>query len=138
MNRKILLLAVCLVCAVGFGTWQVWGQDKPEAPATGNRAFMRLKLQHAQGVLEGLTSENFEEIAKHGQASALLSHESNWKVLQSPDYNEHSADFRRICGSLVKHAKAKNLEAATLDYLLLTTNCVQCHKYVRNERGSGK
>lgn len=98
------------------------------------RAFMRLKLIHAQSVLEGLAVEDYEKIAKGAQALVLASHESNWKVFQTPEYNRHSEDFRRIADSLGKHAKEKNLDAAALDYVLLTTNCVQCHKYVRAER----
>jgi len=98
------------------------------------QTFMRLKLGHAQSVLEGLAVEDFDKISKNSQAMVLLSHESNWKVFQTPDYNQHSEDFRRIASSMTKHAKEKNLDAVALDYVLLTTNCVQCHKYVRSER----
>jgi len=122
----VALTAVAIVASLAL-------QDtRAQAPDT--RTFMRLKLVHAQSVLEGLATEDFSKIAKGGEALVLLSHESNWKVFQTPDYNEHSSDFRRIAGALVKHAKEKNLDAAALDYVLLTTNCVQCHKYVREEQ----
>jgi hypothetical protein len=98
------------------------------------KAFMRLKLIHTQNVLEGLATEDYALIAKSSQALVLASHESNWRVFQTPEYNQHSEDFRRIADALTKHAKEKNLDAAALDYVRLTTNCIHCHKYVRAER----
>lgn len=100
--------------------------------------FMRMKLTHAQSVLEGLAMEDYDMISKHAQAMILLSHESNWSVIQSPAYNQHSADFRRTAAQLQMHAKQKNIDAAALDYVLLTTNCVNCHKYVRQHQKQKK
>ena len=31
-------------------------------------------------------------------------------------------------------AKAKNLDGATLAYVRLTMNCIECHKYVRDHK----
>jgi hypothetical protein len=128
MKRLLIVASLALLVVASLGLQPGHGQS-PET-----KAFMRLKLTHAQSVLEGLATEDFGRIAKGGEAMILLSHESNWKAFQTLEYNEHSADFRKIAGALVKHANEKNLEAATLDYVLLTTNCVQCHKYVREQR----
>ena len=43
-------------------------------------AFMRLKLDHSQKVLEGLTLEDFELMAKHAQQIALLTEDETWLV----------------------------------------------------------
>lgn len=118
---------------VAVGVMLVAPQVGAETPDQ-TKAFMRLKLIHTQNVLEGLAIEDFEKIAKSSQALVLASHESNWRVFQTPEYNQHSEDFRRIADAMTKHAKEKNLDAVALDYVLLTTNCVHCHKYVRAEQ----
>ena len=96
--------------------------------------IMKLKLTHAQKILEGIAREDFDSIGSNAQALSLLSHESNWRVFQTVEYNEYSADFRRVAGRVQRHAKEKNLDAAALDYVQLTVNCVNCHKYVRSAR----
>jgi hypothetical protein len=53
---------------------------------------------------------------------------------KTEDYARQSADFRRSCDSLRKAAKAKNLDGAALAWMEVTMKCVQCHKYVRDER----
>ena len=40
--------------------------------------FMRAKLTHSQRVLEGLTIEDFDLIAKHAQEMSLLSQAATW------------------------------------------------------------
>src|SRR5689334_13392779 len=86
------------------------------------KKFMRMKVDHAHGMLQGLAVEDFGQITKNDQAMMLLSHESNWEVMQTPEYVKHSQDFRRIASDLAKHTNQKNLDAATLDYLKLTAN----------------
>jgi hypothetical protein len=100
----------------------------------GNREFMREKLKHSQEILEGLTVENFDQIAKNAQRLGLLSHAASWDVLQTEEYVLQSRDFRRAVDALGKHAKEKNLDGAVLAYLVVTMKCVNCHKYVRRIR----
>ena len=97
-------------------------------------AFMRAKLTHSKEVLEGLTLEDFDQIAKHGQELSLLSQAAAWNVLQTPEYKQHSLEFRRSADSLTKAAKNKNLDGAALAYVDVTLKCVNCHKYVRGVR----
>jgi hypothetical protein len=105
--------------------------------------FMRAKLLHSQKVLEGLTTEDFTMIAKHAQSLSLLSQAAAWQVLQTPEYKQHSTEFRRSADALNKAAEAKNLDGAALAYVDVTLKCINCHKYVRgvrmarNERPSG-
>ena len=93
--------------------------------------FMRPKLKHSQGVLEGLTTENYEMIAKHSQDISLLSQASTWQVLQTVEYRERSTEFRRSVDALTEAAKKRQLDAAALAYVDVTLKCVNCHKYVR-------
>ncbi len=127
-------LLVALLCtAVLLGMWTLQGQTQdPEQVRTDNvKTFMRAKLRHAQDVLEGLVVEDYDKIAKHSQEMSLLSLASNWQVLQTPKYAEHSRDFRKAADRITKEAKSGNLDGATLGYVELTMKCVNCHKYVR-------
>ena len=95
------------------------------------RDFMRVKLSHSEKVLEGLTIEDFDLIAKNAQAMSLLSQATNWQVLQTAEYLEQSRDFRHTADALTEAAKKKNLDGAALAYVELTMKCINCHKYVR-------
>jgi hypothetical protein len=96
--------------------------------------FMRAKLVHSQKILEGLTVEDYRAIARNAQALSLLSLSSNWRVLQTEQYVQYSKEFRRLADSLRTAAKKKNLDGATLSYIVLTTNCVACHRHIREAR----
>lgn len=97
--------------------------------------LMRAKLIHSQKLLEALALEDFTGMAKHSQDLKLLSQESNWNVLQTEQYLLHSEDFRRRTDAVTQAARKKNLDGASLAYVELTLNCVQCHKHVREARG---
>ncbi|HZL88791.1 MAG TPA: hypothetical protein VFB96_10495 [Pirellulaceae bacterium] len=106
------------------------------APADAQEAdkvaiFMRAKLEHSQKVLEGLTLEDYEKIAKHAQEMSLLSQASTWQILQTPEYHDRSVEFRRSVDAITEAARKKNLEGAALAYVEATMKCVSCHKYVR-------
>ena len=96
--------------------------------------LMKAKLEHAQRVLEGITLGDTELVAKHSQALSLIAQEASWRVLQTPDYLRHSADFRHAADAMTNAARQKNLDAAALGYLQLTMTCVNCHKHVRDAK----
>jgi hypothetical protein len=95
------------------------------------KKFMRAKLVHSQRVLEGLTLENFEAIEKGAQQMSLLSMDASWNVLETEEYYERSADFRRAVEELQSAAHRKNLDGAALAYMGVTLKCIECHRYVR-------
>lgn len=110
-------------------------KDTADAPRPNEAAaFMHLKLNHAQKVLEGIALENFDLIAKNAEQMGLLTQDENWMVYQTVEYRQHSADFERIAGTLTKAAKAKNLDGAALAYMELTMSCINCHKHTRGIR----
>jgi hypothetical protein len=94
-------------------------------------AFMKVKLDHSQRLLEGLATEDYDLIAKHSQAIGLLCEDEIWSVLQTPEYRERSNEFRRSVYAITEAARNKNLEGAALAYVDTTMKCVSCHKYVR-------
>ncbi len=105
--------------------------DKPSKTAE----LMRKKLKHSQGVLEGVALNDFDKIADNADELITISQRAEWVVVKTPQYEMFSNQFRRSAESLVKNAKAKNLDGAALDYVDLTMTCVKCHKYVRETRG---
>jgi len=126
--------ATAIVAITAWGVW-LTARSADAAPEPDKVAgFMRAKLMRSQNVLEGLTTEDYDLIAKGAQELALASLDSNWQVLQTEDYARQSAEFRRACGMLGDAAKAKNLDGAALAWMDVTLKCVQCHKYVRDAR----
>ena len=95
---------------------------------------MKVKLDHSQKTLEGLSKGDFELIAKHSQAISLLCEDELWMVRQTSEYRERSKEFQRSVNAITDAARKKNLEAATLAYVDATMKCVSCHKYIRQER----
>ena len=96
------------------------------------RTIMKAKLKHAQTGLEGLVQENFVKIQESAKSMSALSRAAEWNVHKSPDYMRFSREFRQITKDMEKHAKEKNLDACTLNYIQMTMTCVACHKHVRN------
>lgn len=96
--------------------------------------FMRLKLTHSEKLLEGIALADFGMIEKYSQALSIQSRDEMWQILQTPDYLQHSIDFRRAADRVTAAARKKNIDAAALAYVGLTLQCVECHKHVRDVR----
>ena len=128
MKTKFLLLTVVLALAAGLSV--ALAQTKRNRAA---KEFMRDKLELSQRVLEGLATEDYDLIIAKGTRLSAMSKEADWRVFENPDYDQQSVTFRRHVNSLVKAAKDKNLDAATLAYVRVTMSCVDCHKLVRGK-----
>lgn len=129
LTKKTCLIAglVALLAVAGV----VRGQP---SPAPSRSEFMKKKLEYSKKVLEGLTLEDYDTISKNAKALKLLSQAAEWQVRTIPnaaDYVSFTNEFQRLADELAQKAKDKNLDGATLTYLRLTMNCVNCHKYVR-------
>ncbi len=122
------ITALTLVALFGLAILtQVGHSQKPDMVDT----FMRAKLVHSQIVVEGLTTEDFDMIAKGAQDMSLLSQDSQWQVLQTPEYIRRGAEFRRSADKLKREAQEEDLDGALLAYVDVTIKCVECHKYIR-------
>jgi len=124
----VVIAAVAVTLMVSDGH-----SDKPDSVET----FMKAKLDHSKNVLEGLTTEDFDVIAKSAQEMSLLSQATQWQVLQTPEYVRRSGEFRRATDKLKNEAKEKDLDGALLAYVDVTMKCVECHKYVRSVQNAG-
>lgn len=128
------ILALCTLAGVFVSASTVAPAQDPEPKPDKVSAFMRLKLDYAHKVLEGLSTDDYEMIAKNAQKMSLMSLESTWNVVQTPEYVAQSTDFRRSVDRMAKAAREEDLGAATLAYVETTLKCVNCHQYVRNAK----
>lgn len=94
---------------------------------------MRDKLELSQRLLEGLATEDYGLIIAKGSRLSAMSQEASWRMFENPAYEQQSFTFRRHMDSLVKAAKDRNLDAATLAYVRVTMSCVDCHKLMRGK-----
>lgn len=127
--KRLIVIAVAAAVAVGSSGR---GQEKQQPAKL--RDFMRRKLDHSQKALEGIVVQDFDMIAKSAQEMSLLSLDASWQVLQTPEYFQRSNEFRRTANALDRNAVEKNLDGAALSYIQLTTQCFDCHKYVRDQK----
>jgi len=125
--KKVLIATVAMALAGIF--WATSSQGQQGNPV---RTIMKSKLKHAQTAMEGLALENFVKLQESAKSMSALSRAAEWNVHKSPEYARFSKEFRQITTDLEKHAKEKNLDACTLDYIQLTMTCVACHKHVRD------
>jgi len=128
--KKILLASLIVIVAI----WALPGRGAPQDDNV--RTLMKLKLSHAHDALDGIALEDFAKIEKAASGLAIVSQAAGWQVLQTPEYTRQSAEFRRTADDMSRHAKEKNLDAVSLDYIKLTMNCVACHKHARGVRVS--
>ena len=128
MKTKLLVFVILL--AVGAGLSVALAQSKRNRAS---KEFMRDKLELSQKVLEGIATEDYDLIIAKGTKLSAMSRDSSWQMFENPDYDQQSTIFRRHVNSLIKAAKDKNLDAATLAYVRMTMSCVDCHKLVRGK-----
>jgi hypothetical protein len=124
-------LVLLVLAATVAGGLIASGASQKRSPL---QQYMRQKLEHAQYALEGLALEDFKLIEKNATAMRKLSEDARWRITPNLDYLRRSAEFQDLAAELAAKAKARNLEGATLAYVQLTINCVNCHKLVRDER----
>ena len=135
--KRILVLAVP-VCAIVLSMMRLYGNPAEQSGKSGKelRIFMQLKLDHTKGILEGLATEDYEQIAKGAQALNALSLQSSWNTHTTLEYLDHSGDFRRALNVITKAAHEENLDRAALGYVNLTVQCIECHRYLRHKQAA--
>lgn len=135
-----LVLIGGLVVAVSLPSVapQSIGEEKPAgrlrfSDKPGLQEFMRRKLDLSQSVLEGLVTEDFDKIDKGAVALLVLSKAEEWQVSNDMLYRQHSNEFQRAIKQLEKGAKDKNIDGASLAFVQMTMNCIECHRFVRDK-----
>jgi len=137
MNRTLVIAVPAL--AVFLSMIPLHGKPQEQSgKASKSRlnSFMEMKLEHAKAILEGLATEDFEQIARASQALTALSLESSWNAHTTIEYLDHSADFRRALNVVTSAAREENLDRAALGYVNMTVQCIECHRYLRVKHNS--
>jgi cytochrome c556 len=104
--------------------------QKPDAL----RPFMRQKLELSQGLLEGLTREDYALLRRNAEALRKLSEDAQWRVSPNVNYLRLSNDFQARTEAIAAEAADRDLDGATLAYVEMTLNCVKCHQLVREKK----
>lgn len=133
MSRRLLFVAAFAAFGLCVTSGHSAEPDKEKVAG-----FMRLKLGHSEKLLEGVALADFAMIEKNAQELSSLSRDEMWQILQTPDYLQHSIEFRRAADRVVAAAKKRNIDAAAFAYVGLTMQCVNCHKHVRDVRMAGR
>jgi hypothetical protein len=129
MKRKLFLIVIAtLVVAAGISV--SIAQSKRNRAA---KEFMRDKLELSQKVLEGVTTEDWDLVVAKGTKLSAMTEQADWRVFENPDYDQQSKAFKQHVDALVRAAKKKDIDAATLAYVRATMSCVDCHKLVRGK-----
>lgn len=123
----------------GFTDSSSQDQEKPQPGLTSNQALMRDKLKHMSQVLNGLTMDNFEQVAENAVTLAMISRATSWHIAEpTAKYQRLSKNFQEQARDLERHALEKNIEAATLDLVRMNISCTECHQHMREHLGVGK
>ncbi len=131
MSRPMIVLAVALIAIAGFGWMGAWAQaDAPKHSST----VMRAKLEQAQGILEGLSIEDFKLVQDNAKKLSAVTELEQWIHAKDKDYQHQLNAFRTANEEIFRQATEKNLEGATLAYMQMTLSCVQCHKAMRAKK----
>lgn len=124
------LIGLVLTSVVALGLFS-------QEPGSAQRsAFMRLKLEPAKSILEGIALNDFGTIAQSAERLRKLTLDEDWMVRQSQEYRRQSAEFQRAVSLIGRAASERNLDGATIAYLQMTLQCVHCHKMLRDGAGT--
>jgi hypothetical protein len=126
MKRTLTLAALALMVIVAP---PLRGEDEPSKKS---EIWMRQKLQASQTILKALAEGDFPAIAQNAQAMSFMDFLEKWLRSESPGYRAQLQVFEFANKELIRAAREKNIDAATLAYTQLTISCVNCHKIVRD------
>ena len=127
MKAKLILIVIGVLA---LGVSLSLAQSKRSRAA---KEFMRDKLELSQKALEGVVTEDWDLVIAKGTKLSAMTEQADWRVFENPNYDQQSKAFKQHVDSLVKAAKKKDLDAATLAYVRVTMSCVDCHKAVRGK-----
>lgn len=134
-------LVALMICAAGIA---VFGPHAASAPSPAQdeiaapprkdvmEKFMAKKLAAAQHALEGVASENYEQIGKMTAEMIELSRHEAWEQMASHRFVQDTADFVTAAEFLQRMALAKDAEGTSLGFMRLTLTCTNCHAHVRS------
>ena len=134
----VLAIAVCTLLSAQVTRIPVTPEEKDSDQSKDTQIIMQAKLVNAQKVLEGLVTQDFQQIEA---AAAVLG-----KISLTPPpgfadpedstdaqvYDHFRMEFARLAGQLERHARRSELEATAYVQQNLTASCIACHDYIRD------
>ena len=134
----IPLTAVCILAIPSVGKSQDQ-KGETSQKLTSNQVLMRDKLMQMNRILEGLTLEKFDQVEQSAKTLEMISHATSWHIVEpTPRYERLSKNFQEQTGDLERHAKERNIDAATLDLVRINVTCAQCHQHMREHSARTK
>jgi hypothetical protein len=133
MRKSLLWVSLGVLGVVGAFFLAATGSVAQEHESETPQMMMFSKLEHANGVLTGLTRNDFDRIREEAQALSLISLEAHWRTDLPLSYAQYNSDFQWAVGGLIQMAEQKNLLGATLKYNQVVVSCVECHAVVRGQ-----
>ena len=92
---------------------------------------MEAKLGYSKAILEDLTKGDFERLAQEATQMRLIGKMEGFVRRKNESYRNQLSAFDLANQELIRQAKLKNAEGATLAFNQLTTSCVSCHVLLR-------
>jgi hypothetical protein len=141
MRFSLLSIAIALVCILAFSSVgksqdQNTGKSKD---LTSNQMLMRDKLVQMNRILEGLTLDKFGQVEESAKTLGMISRATSWHIVDpTPRYERLSKNFQEQVVDLERHAKERNIDAATLDLVRINITCAQCHQHMRENSARTK
>ena len=123
MCRGMLAITIVILCAGA-------------APAQTARTapMMREKLIHAQGVLEALTTSNFDLLGREAAALSRITQSPRWSELKTKELRIPVEDFLKAVKDLDAASKRRDLDGAAASYGAVVSSCYQCHRRLKDLR----
>lgn len=143
-KRSVFVLGSLVAMAAVSTTGILRSQTTPQASAeikhekeVLSKAMAR-KLKSTQDLVKALAVEDFAQIDASAALLKQIGQDTLWKVSPNVTYIKYASEFSTISGQLAAAGRDKDLNAATLAYVRLTINCIDCHKFVRDGRILGE
>ena len=132
------MVAIFVLVISSIGKSQDQRTDKSKK-LTSNQMLMRDKLVQMNRILEGITLDKFEQVQESAETVGMISQATSWHIIDpTPQYKRMSKNFQEQAADLERHAKERNVEAATLDLVRMNITCTQCHQHMREDAARRK
>jgi len=98
------------------------------------KRVMQQKLGESQQLLGALVTSNWAALNQRAQALEALTMDPGWQVLQTPEFRDYTAAFRRSTQAVTAAAAQRDQRTALTAYNQLVSSCVECHRYIARSR----
>jgi cytochrome c556 len=128
-------IALCIAAAALTGVYFVPAQERSDVERKDSRSdFMARKLKCGQKMLADLSRRDLLSVQEDADLLEMICADLQWNVLQTPEYLERSATFRRTIAALSTAARDSKFDRARLEYADLLGQCFACHEYLRDRK----